>query len=150
MTEKSRKGPSKLKTTIENIHPSISIDKNGIRRVIHFLLNKEKVQSAEISIIFVDDIYIGRLNKKFLNRGGATDVLAFPLSEQGNQKMEGEIYISLDRASRQAKEFKVDLKKEVLRLAIHGILHLMGYDHRSPREEANMAAKEDSYLRQLL
>lgn len=86
----------------------------------------------EVTIVFTDDHEIKNLNLQFRNKGKATDVLSFSQSENEfeffNESL-GDIVISLDTALRQADEFELTLEEECLRLAIHGLLHLIGYEH---------------------
>jgi len=142
MTKKSSK------VDVENVHPSIFVGKNKVVDIVNSILKEEGVECEHINIIFVDDPYISRLNREFLSREGPTDVMAFPLGEEG-KRIEGEVYISLDRARDQAEEYGVGLDEEIHRLVIHGVLHLLGYDDRSPREKALMTQKEESYLKSL-
>lgn len=99
------------------------------RTWVHNVLKKVSkripVDTDSINIIIVSDHYIHKLNKQFLNRDYPTDVLAFPIQE----KLWGEIYISKDRAARQAKEQKIDRTQEICNLISHGILHLACYSH---------------------
>jgi probable rRNA maturation factor len=93
----------------------------------------------EIGVTLVDNGYIQDLNRKYRKIDSPTDVLAFPI-EVSRTKFLGDIYISLDRASEQVDENE-DLRTEVSRLLIHGVLHLLGQEH-SPE----MFAKQESYL----
>jgi len=109
-------------------------------------------QDKEISILFTDDEYISQLNKRYLNREGPTNVIAFPLLEKEEERMGipilGDIIISVDTAKREAEEAGIDLEERLLRLVIHGILHLLGYDHeRSPEEEEKMQKEEERLLK---
>ncbi len=80
-----------------------------------------------MNIIFVDDEYIMELNRKFKKRKNPTDVLAFPLFEN---KMIGEVYVSIDTAKRQSKDYNTTLSDELILLAVHGTLHILGYSHK--------------------
>ncbi|HID93132.1 MAG TPA: rRNA maturation RNase YbeY, partial [bacterium (Candidatus Stahlbacteria)] len=90
---------------------------------------------------FVDDTYIKDLNKKYKKREYPTDVLCFEVATEFPKKtLLGDIYISVDRAKEQAQKIGEDLDRELARLLIHGILHLLGYNHK------DMSTKEDYYL----
>ena len=80
-------------------------------------------------MIFVDDSYMVELNQKFAGKETTTDVLAFPLKDKYDKDILGEIYISVDRARRQAKDYGIAVEKELKHLVIHGLLHLAGYSH---------------------
>ena len=85
---------------------------------------------------------IRRLNRLYLGRDRATDVMAFTL---GDRDMLGEVYISLDRAAAQSRRFGLTYEEEVERLLVHGVIHLLGFDHRTPRERAKMDSRERRY-----
>jgi probable rRNA maturation factor len=115
--------------------------------IAEFVLKQEE-KIADVGIIFVDDHGIRELNKKYLNHDYVTDVISFPVDEVDGV-IEGEIYICLQQADRQAREYKISLKNEVSRLAIHGMLHLVGYEDTTPEQRAVMRMKEDRYLEML-
>lgn len=107
-------------------------------------------QRGQINLIFTGDSRIRALNRKFRSQDTATDVLSFHLDEPtGQDDVAGEIYISLPTARRQARQFQSTLTEELLRLACHGILHYLGYDHDSLRRAKKMSAKEEYFLRKL-
>lgn len=123
-------------------HKSISrktVKDSAIRALL-----SEKIDIAIISIIFVDDAKILELNKSFLNHDYVTDVITFPLEESGI--IEGEIYISVDTARRQSEEYGVSLTNELQRLAVHGVLHLVGYDDDTDEKRDLMHVLEDKYI----
>ncbi len=89
------------------------------------ILKKERVK-GKINIVLVDDEAIRRLNKKFRKKDKATDVLAFPMGEEG---IRGDIAISRETTKKNAKSYGASYKSELKRLVIHGVLHLLGYGH---------------------
>ena len=101
--------------------------------------------SAELDVIFVDDVRIQELNKQFLGRDRPTDVIAFDLSDSP-EKLEGEIYVSVDTAQRQAHEYGVTFWNELCRLAVHGVLHLLGFDDATDAQKRRMTEQEDRIL----
>lgn len=103
----------------------------------------EGIKKAQISIIILDDNEIRELNNRFLKHDYPTDVLSFDL---GNEEQEGELYIGIDTASLNAKEYKVSLRNELMRVVCHGILHLAGYDDQSNDERREMTERENYYL----
>lgn len=101
------------------------LPKKKIKNVILKTLEYEKIRKASINVIIVDSEYMKQLNHKYLNHNYATDVLAFELEAE---PLEGEIYICYQAALSQAKEYKVTITNELSRLAVHGTLHLLGYN----------------------
>ncbi len=117
------------------------------KRIAEYVLYKEG-KNAVVSIVFVGDEKILDLNKCYLHHNYVTDVIGFPLEKQ-DEGIEGEVYIDIEQAARQAPEYGVSLKNEVSRLVIHGILHLLGYDDATPDKKSVMSDKEDRYLKEL-
>lgn len=108
-----------------------------------YILTREKAK-LPVNIIFTDDAYITDLNSKFRKKQKATDVLSF--NSDPELEILGEVYISIDTARRQAKEYCVNLKNEILRLVCHGVLHLCGYDHALEIDRKTMRKIENKYL----
>ena len=106
---------------------------------------------AELSILFVDDSQIQILNRQYLHRDRPTNVLAFPMRKGGfpllHPHLIGDLVISVETAGRQMKQFGLDEMKMVVLLMIHGILHLVGYEHEGTKKEARqMAVKQKQLL----
>ena len=130
-----------------------------IRRCCHAVLELEHFEgSAEVSVRFVDNEQIRELNKAYRNIDRETDVLSFPLGENGvydvdennGCKMLGDIVISMERAQEQATLYGHPLQREVAFLTVHSMLHLLGYDHENGGLEAmRMREKEEAVLIQL-
>ncbi|MBE9491551.1 MAG: rRNA maturation RNase YbeY [Bacteroidetes bacterium] len=108
------------------------------------IANEEKIPGL-INIIFCDDKFLLPINKNYLHHDTLTDIITFNFSEE-DDKIYGDIYISIERARENARLFKVSFSDELHRLLIHGILHLAGYDDKSPEEKDTMSKKEDYYL----
>ncbi len=98
-----------------------------------------------LSIVLVNDSEIQNLNTRFLGKERPTDVIAFPLDNEGDE-IWGEIYISVDRAREQAGDYNVTYPEELARLIVHGILHLLGYEDYKKSDRQKMIIKEDSCL----
>jgi probable rRNA maturation factor len=99
------------------------------------------VADHELSVLLTDDVRIEALNRKHRRKAKPTDVLAFPMDFAPNgttPRLLGDIVISLDTAARQARERRRPLIAEVTHLVAHGLLHLLGYDHRTDAEERRM------------
>lgn len=140
-----------LKISVTNLHPNKKIKTNWIKQVVKKTLKYEGVFDTEVSIVLGDDELLKKLNKEYRQVDRPTDVLAFgfdvtvqvatsPLPHSptpylhclNGYKLLGEVIISLDAARRQAEEYKHSLEKELTILLIHGVLHILGYDH-SPK-----------------
>lgn len=111
-------------------------------------------REGELSILLTDDEHIARLNRRYLGKEGPTNVLAFPMSE-GPQAaaptgMLGDIVISVDTALREAELSGEASSKTLFRLLIHGLLHLLGYDHERSGEEADRMQKAQDRLLALI
>jgi rRNA maturation RNase YbeY len=119
-------------------------NKKMIRKWIFFAIDKEKKYSGIINYIFCNDARLLSLNKTYLNRDTLTDILTFDYSE--DNKISGDIFISIDRVKKNAKTFNVLFFNELQRIMIHGILHLIGYNDKTDKEKIVMTQKEDYYL----
>ena len=130
-----------------------------IRRSCVAVLRMEEFQgSAEVSVRFVDNEMIRELNNKYRNIDKETDVLSFPLGENGVYDVNpdtgayllGDIVISVQKAMEQAEEYGHSLEREIAFLSVHSMLHLLGYDHVNGGLEAvHMREKEEEVLTQL-
>lgn len=149
-----------------NQHPTKRFSKKEAIRTIEAVLKGEKIRkNFSISVVFVDNKFIRKINKKYLNHDYPTDVISFSLGKAdwsvpiddrneistrlSSGRTEGELHISLDKARMQAKEYDVMYTNEVRRLLIHGTLHLLGYNDKRKDERKVMMQREESYLRQL-
>ena len=99
-----------------------------------------------MSIVFTSDDYLLDLNRKFLSHDYYTDILTFDYSRVGSTFINGELFISIDRARENANQHNVSIDNETLRLIIHGTLHLLGYQDESKTERNIMTLKENHYL----
>lgn len=128
------------------------VDLKSIDKVIKLCLKEEKVKNAYFSIIFVDNNEIHKINKQYRNIDKETDVISFALEDDKsypdlNVRMLGDIYISVDRIKSQALDYGHSEIREQCFLALHGLLHLLGYDHtKSKEEEKIMFDKQDLIL----
>lgn len=129
-----------------NNHQEVKIVLMRAQELCRQLSDDEKLPAQEINIIFVDDDFLKKLHRDFFDEDTYTDVITFDLSEPGSETVEGEIYISLDRAKFYAGEFSVSLQEEIARLIIHGILHLNGYDDQTEIQRKKMRQLENSYI----
>jgi len=104
------------------------------------------VADATLSVIVIDDARMADLHERFSGVAGTTDVLTFDLRDDADQPIEGEVYICLDEARRRAAERGHATDKELLLYAVHGLLHLMGYDDHDETGYAAMHEREDHVL----
>ncbi|MCX6135526.1 MAG: rRNA maturation RNase YbeY [Ignavibacteriales bacterium] len=130
-------------------HPSLRFPKRETFRVVQSVLEHESVRSFQVSVVFVGSRFIRRINRRYLRHDVVTDVIAFPLGEGKGAPLEGEIYVNLDRAKSQAREYAVPFAEEARRLLIHGTLHLLGYTDTDGRRKARMTKREDRILARL-
>lgn len=152
----------KIKVIITNDQKEIKIP-TGVRMLIRrccnaVLVNENFEGSAEISVRFVDDEIIHELNREYRHVDRSTDVLSFPLGENGvydinhdtGAKILGDIVISMQHAVMQADLYGHSLQREIAFLTVHSMLHLLGYDHEAEGlERVHMREKEEAVLTQL-
>ncbi len=136
------------KISIHSPQESVAIDRAKVRDTARAVLEGEAVQDYEISIAFVDNPTIHRLNKQYLDHDEPTDVLSFPYSAANAKKLEGELVIGVEVAREAAAERGHDVQAELALYVVHGLLHLCGYDDKSAGAEQEMRERERHYLRQ--
>jgi len=151
--------PRKLRVVITNEQEEVKIP-TGVRMLMRractaALAEEGFTDAVEVNVRFVKDETIQELNKKHRNIDSPTDVLSFPLGENGvydenpetGAKMLGDVVISMPRASAQAEQFEHSIQREVCYLTVHSLLHLLGYDHVSGGLElVRMREKEEAAL----
>ena len=115
--------------------------------VLRTVLEDQGIDDGTITTIFGQDELLLSLKKQFFKKNQFTDVIAFRLNNYEEKTVEGEVYISLPRAKENAKIFGEPFEKEVVRLLIHGVLHLLGYDDSSKKSKKEMTLLEDTYLK---
>lgn len=126
---------------------TLTVDVGEMERVVAFTLSEEEVGEAEISVAVVGDEEMSRLNGQYLSHDGPTDVISFSLAAPGGPLV-GDIYIGGEQARRQAAEIGEEERIELLRLAIHGTLHVLGREHPEDedRAESPMYARQEALL----
>lgn len=125
------------------------LDFQGLKTAARAVLEGEGVREAKVTLAFVDDAHIHRLNKQFLDHDEPTDVLTFPYTEPTAKKLEGEVVIGHGVATIYAADRGHPLALELTLYVIHGCLHLCGYDDRSAANAREMRVKEREYLQAL-
>ena len=137
------------KVKIASPQEAVPLDYAALRGAARAVLEGEGVAGAALSLAFVDNATIHRLNKQFLDHDEPTDVITFPLSGPGAKTLEGELVIGVEVAREAAAERGHDVGVELRLYVIHGVLHLCGYDDTSPAKTKAMRARERHYLAQL-
>jgi probable rRNA maturation factor len=127
-----------------NHTPAPKIERAKLAVLIREIIRDEKKRAGSINVVLVDDDYLLEVNRKFLNHNYKTDVISFDLD--GDGEIEGEIYVSLERAIVQARRYKVAIEKEVLRLIVHGVLHLTGWQDKTRAEKLRMRKRENVFI----
>ncbi len=135
-----------MEIQLHNFPLELSGTKENWEQLTATILQAVQLKVKSLDVIFVDDATLQKMHLEFLNDPEKTDVMTFNLGD--GSAVEGEIYISIDRAKDQAAEYHVTLDEEVLRLVIHGILHLKGFDDQTPEERKEMKKHEEHWLQQ--
>jgi rRNA maturation RNase YbeY len=120
------------------------IDRGKIRILIKKILKKENKKLGEIEIVFLKDTEIRKINKEFLKHDYFTDVIAFSYNRKS--EINGDICIGIDSVSRNAVRYRTISKDELIRVIIHGVLHLIGYTDKDTESKKKMTNKEEFYL----
>jgi len=158
--KKEKRGKSFL-ISVVNLQNKVKINKKYIQRVAEKAISLAAEDSrklwqgkSEAGIIFVNNNCIKRLNRRYRRVNQITDVIAFPMRQRRefilprhlSFSILGDVFISADRAKVQAREFGHSIKKEIAILTVHGILHLLSYDHAKKKEALTMRSKENEIL----
>jgi probable rRNA maturation factor len=143
-----------MEVQIDNRQSIHRIARKKLRQTAKAILNALDCPDAELSILIVDDQQIAKLNRQFLNRKGPTNVIAFPM--QAGQFSEiapnllGDVVISVETAQHEAQNAGLRLEDRFNQLLIHGILHLLGYDHVETKSEALRMENKTSELLKII
>ena len=134
---------NEIKSPIEEIEE--------IKKVLEIAIKNRKLENIEFNVIITNNEYIHELNKNYRNIDRETDVITFALEDNkdfpiNEYRLLGDIYISIDKVISQAKEYNHSLKREICFLAVHGFLHLLGYDHIIEQEEKIMFDLQEEIL----
>jgi probable rRNA maturation factor len=137
-----------MKVSVCNPQRLPGIDTALLKQIARAVLARLGADAAStaVSIVLVSDQRIARLNREFLDTDGPTDVLSFAYHETG---LTGELIVSVERAADHARRWRTTPGRELALYVIHGLLHLHGYDDRTPRQRARMRAAERRLLRSL-
>lgn len=144
-------GPSRSSLSVRNRHCGVSVNCGQLgrwtRTLLRDLLRKE---IFDLAVCLVDSQEITRLNERFLQHRGSTDVITFDYCDAATSRwLSGEIFICVDEAVKQARRFRTSWQSEVVRYVVHGVLHLCGYDDRTAGARRRMKRREDRLVKQL-
>ncbi len=120
--------------------------------LLNLIQNEQKCSFSFVELVYVDEQEIVRFNKEFLNRDYVTDIISFRYDDDdekennANSDIEGSLICCASRIQEQALEFNQSEKQEFLRILIHGLLHLIGYDDQTPEDKSEMTRLEDHFL----
>lgn len=122
-----------------------------LNKFLYKVCKDEKLDNVVFNIIIVDNEKIWEINKKYRGIDRATDVISFALEDdktfnRSDFRLLGDIYISIDKVRSQSEEYGHSFKRELYFLAIHGLLHLLGYDHMTKEDEKIMFSKQEEIL----
>lgn len=118
------------------------------KRWLNQLANSYEFEIAELNYIFCSDEYLHKINLDYLNHDTYTDIITFDLQEnnEGNNSIEADIFISIDRVTDNAKNLNIDFEEELARVMAHGLLHLIGFKDKSDNEQDEMRLAENKAL----
>lgn len=146
-----KSGPDRISIAAEKV--KLPLSKNEILKAAEKTLRILKEDDAQLSISFVNDAKMRRLNRKYRNIDRATDCLAFPMREGKGEKLHprilGDVVISVDTARENSKRFGTTEKRELILYIIHGVLHLLGYSDTTIPAAGKMVKKQEFILKQL-
>jgi rRNA maturation RNase YbeY len=129
------------------LEKSAIVDTKGVKKRIKNLLRKEGKRLGEINITITNNQRILEINKKFLDHNYYTDIITFDYSVKN--VISGDLLISIDQVEINAQKYKFDFDKELSRVILHGVLHLVGFNDSNEEEIRIMRKKEDTYLSEL-
>lgn len=133
-----------LKVTLINATSQKYTGRKAILAGVERALKSNMVRHGRVDVILITDKEMKKLHQRFFNDASLTDVITFPIEQQ--EPILSEIYISLERARKQAKEFGVSVRNELCRLAVHGALHLAGFTDKTDEERIGMHELENRYI----
>ena len=127
-------------------HPDHKRSPAGLKNLMQCTIKAVGNINDHMTVILSDDPCIRKLNRKFSGKNQSTDVLSFDMSDPSADSIVGEVYVNLDRTRKQALEFNVTFWNELMRLVIHGILHLYGYDDQDPNSRKRMIQRQEELV----
>ena len=129
-----------------NYHSFYFPQRGKLKSFIQKLVKKERKKTNQIRIVFCEKKEMRKINRKFLSHDYDTDIITFPFSDN-KAAIEAELYINIPKIKEQAIEFGCSFKEELHRVIFHGVLHLCGYNDKTPSEISKMRSMENFYLK---
>lgn len=131
---------------------SVGISQKEIESIVKTVLNFLKKKNSEVSVHLIGDKKIKKINADYRAKDKVTDVLAFAMQEgkQMDEKDLGDIFISIPQVKRQAKEQKILYREELVRILVHGVLHLNGFDHMNEKDKKEMFGLQEKMVKKLV
>jgi rRNA maturation RNase YbeY len=145
MQRSPRKKLAKLTVSVHQRHPA-KVSKRRLGSLARKVWQNESTSRGRVEIILVAEDFIQDLNRSFLNENRPTDVIAFPIEPADGGDFEGEIYVSLDQVTENAKKYAIAFAEELDRMVVHAMLHFVGYDDHTHAGKRKMTARENFYL----
>jgi probable rRNA maturation factor len=141
-----------IRVSLLNEYGKVDIPERKIKEIIKFVLKEMEKDNSELSLVLCNNDYIHFYNKEYRNKDYPTDVLSFVDGERmGKITYLGDIIISIDKVKSQSEEYGVSFEEEFSRLLVHGILHLLGYDHETSEEDEKvMMSIQDKLVDEVL
>jgi len=141
--------PIKITVSAADEISRLPLSKKDARELVGMVCKAENITHATVSVVFVGAGRMQELNNRYLQHNYPTDVIAFGLQEEG-EALDGEVYVCMETAFGQAAEFNVTFREELIRLVVHGTLHLIGYDDGAEEERREMIEHGELYVRRFM
>ena len=130
----------------DEVFELFTLEQEHVQKFVARVLKTSGISQYAVNIVFINDEKMFKLNEKFKKRKSSTDVLSFNLSDGYSDIVEGEVYISLERAKEQSSDYNVPYQEEIIRLVTHGLLHLAGRTHNSDEEYQSMTEDTEKFV----
>lgn len=143
-----------MEVLIDNRQKKVEISLKTVQKTAKVILNALDSPDAELSILIVDDRQIAVFNKEYLNRTGPTNVIAFPMRTghfaEITPQLLGDVVISVETAANEGRRIGISMEERFSQLLVHGILHLLGYDHEISKQDAHKMEEKSNELLNLI
>lgn len=129
-----------------NNQTTYHLPRSAIKAALQLAIDYLELKNPELSVVFVSPQLIKKFNQQYRHKNKATDVLSFDYTHNKKDKLEGEIVICYRLAAKQARQYGYSVKDEIIKLIIHSLLHIMGYDHQTDSQARRMEKLEDKII----
>jgi probable rRNA maturation factor len=140
------KGGPRIDVSLSDTQRHLDVDAPALAGLVRRVLGGEGVHAAEVSIALVDDAASREFNRRHLGHDWPTDVISFPLSEPGDDRLVAALLVSAEMAAETARGVGADPRAELALYVVHGLLHLCGYDDHTALDRARIRRREDEIL----